>query len=187
VLANPTLIFSSEGTAFNDEYKAVVLLFKVRAFSAYSSTIYVNVNGFLTIERGATTFVNAALPAQSLPPIAIMPYWDDLYIPSDFCGIGITYEISETSRGRTVTVEYYVGGSDPVGKHFTVSMYEDHPGLVRYTYYKTSGRGYSPTVGVQNGMLKSQYSFNGPASVPDNSYIEIDTSSGQSVIRSGQL
>ncbi|KAL3605319.1 hypothetical protein FPOAC2_00262 [Fusarium poae] len=185
VLANPTPIFSaSDGNLYDDEYGTVGVPFEVGVFGSSSSTVYVSVNGLLTLGQApGLAFVNSNLPAQDIPEISIMPYWDDFYITGGLCGIGISYEVYETRRGRTFTVEYYVSVND----HFTVSMYEDHPGLVRYAYYKTSRHGEGATVGVQNGMLKSQYSYNTPDSISDNFYVEIDTSSGEGVITSGQL
>ncbi|KAM0544894.1 hypothetical protein ACHAO7_008553 [Fusarium culmorum] len=179
VLANPTSIFSSsEGKVFDDEQRTVVIPFDVGVFGASSSTLYVSVNGLLTLGRAPNTAsFNAALPAQSLPEVAIMPYWSDLLVFPNLCGSGIAYEIYDTSRGQTFTVEYYVGiYGNPVGEHFTVSLYKDYPGLVRYVYYKTSRHGSSATVGVQNGMFKSQYSYNAEDSIPDRFWVEIDTS-----------
>lgn len=187
VLANPTSIFSSsEGTVFDDEHRTVVTPFDVEVFGAFSSTVHVSVNGLLTLGRAPNTAsFNAELPAQSLPEVSIMPYWDDLLVFPDLCGSGITYEIYDTSRGQTFTVEYYVGSyNNPVGEHFTVSMYKDYPGLVRYVYYKTSRHGSSATVGVQNGIFKSQYSYNAEDSIPDRFWVEIDTSNVQDVTTS---
>ncbi|KAM0230507.1 hypothetical protein ACHAPO_009272 [Fusarium lateritium] len=190
LLANPTPIFtSSEGIDLDDQYRIVVVPFDVGVFGASSSTVYVSVNGLITLGRGPNhAHLNAALPAQNIPEVAILPYWDDLYVAGGYCGIGISYEVIDTPRGRAFTVEYYVGGNgNPVGDHFTVSMFEDYPGIVRYAYYKTSRHGSSATVGAQNGMLKAQYSFNGVDSIPDNFYVEIDTSSGQGIFTSGRL
>lgn len=118
-----------------------------------------------------------------------MPYWDDLFVNSGgLCGVGITYEVHETERGQTFTVEYNVDGSDGEN-HFTVSLYQDHPGLIRFAYYNTRHGG-SATVGVQNlqngQQLYSQYSFNTP-SISDNSFVEIDTGSGNAITTTGQL
>ncbi|KAF5229145.1 hypothetical protein FAUST_10617 [Fusarium austroamericanum] len=187
VLANPTSIFSSsDGMVFDDEHGTVVIPFDVEVFGASSSTLHVSVNGLLTLGRApSTASYNAALPAQSLPEVAIMPYWSDLLVFPNLCGSGIAYEIYDTSRGQKFTVEYYVGSyNNPVGEHFTVSMYKDYPGLVRYVYYKTSMHGSSATVGVQNGIFKSQYSYNAEDSIPDRFWVEIDTSNVQDVTTS---
>jgi hypothetical protein len=191
ILANPTPIFAgSEGVIYDDDYRTVEAPFPVGVFGSSSSTVYVSTNGILSLGSGAIAFTNKELPTTAVPSISIMPYWDDLFILNDqICGAGITYDVYETSRGQTFTVEYYLssGGGAGLSEHFTVSLYEDSPGLVRYVYYKTSQHGNSATVGLQNGQLFSQFSFNSFNSIPDQFFIEIDTSSGVAVTTSGQL
>ncbi|KAM0468233.1 hypothetical protein ACHAP7_011139 [Fusarium lateritium] len=192
VLANPTPIFDGhDGRVYDDSFRTVEVPFSVGVFGSYSTTVYVSTNGVLSLEQGSTAFINRELPSNAVPPISIMPYWDDLYIlDEEVCSTGITYEVHETSRGNTFTVEYYLGsGGDISGTtdHFTVSFYEQLPGLVRYVYYKTLINGQGATVGLQNGQLFSQFSYNSAGSIPDQFYIEIDTSSGDAITTSGQL
>ncbi|KAH7242677.1 hypothetical protein BKA59DRAFT_481179 [Fusarium tricinctum] len=193
VLANPTPFpkFDSEAEfGADDDYDSVTLPFPVGIFGSSSSTVYASTNGFLSLDSGSAAYENKQLPTTNAPPISIMPYWTDLHVPSNtVCGTGIAYEVHETSKGQTFTVEYYIGtpGTSPSSEHFTVSLYKDYPGLVRYVYYKTSGHGQFATVGLQNGNLFSQFSFNSAGSIPDQFFIEIDTSSGVAVTTSGQL
>ncbi|KAM0229673.1 hypothetical protein ACHAP5_011583 [Fusarium lateritium] len=192
VLDNPTPIFDGQdGVGYDDAFRAVEVPFSVGVFGLSSTTVYISTNGFISLEQGSISFNNRELPSNAAPSISIMPYWDDLYV-SDIvtCGTGITYEVYETSRGNTFTVEYYLGSAGDGGEttnHFTVNFYEQIPGLVRYVYYKRHRNGESATVGVQNGELLSQFSYNSVDSIPDQFYIEIDTSSGDAITTSGQL
>lgn len=192
VLANPTPIFVSDpdGVVYDDTYKAVQVPFSVGVFGASSSTVYVSVNGFLSLFDSGGYFTNRDLPTEGAPRVAIMPYWDDLFVNSGgLCGVGINYEVYETERGQTFTVEYYVAGSQG-DDHFTVSLYKDYPGLLRYVYYATAGHGNSATVGAQNlqngQQLFFEYSYNTPT-ILDNSFLEITTSTEGIALVSGQL
>jgi hypothetical protein len=129
------------------------------------------------------------LPFPYFPPVSIFPYWGDQFTSTETCGSGIAYDVHETSRGQTFTVEYNtipIGGDGVDLDHFTVSLYKDHPGLVRFVYYHTETNGQGATVGVQAGSSYSQYSYD-MRSILDNSYVEIDTSSGDAFTNSGQL
>ncbi|KAH7210740.1 uncharacterized protein BKA55DRAFT_628329 [Fusarium redolens] len=193
VLANPTPIFISEATdSYDDSYRAVTVPFQVGIYDDdTSNTVYVSTNGYLSLFTGSSSFVNQPLRSSSIPSVSIVPYWDDLYIlAGSVCQVGIYYDVYETARGQTFTVEWYVGGVGGGGtssQHFSVSLYEDYPGLVRFEYYKTSMRGSSATVGLQNGQPFSQYSYNQPDSIPDQSFVEIDTSSGVALTLNGPL
>ncbi|KAG5656937.1 hypothetical protein KAF25_011106 [Fusarium avenaceum] len=189
VLANATP-FSNFNTQVgaDDDYDSATLPFPVGIFGSSSSTVYASTNGFLLLDSSSAAYDNGQLPTKNAPPISIMPYWVDLYVPSNaVCGTGFAYEVHETSKGQTFTVEYHLGiyGTSPSSEHFTVSLYKDYPGLVRYVYYQTSGHGDIATVGLQNRELFSQFSYRSLGSIPDQFFIEIDTSSG--VARSGRL
>ncbi|KAI1017626.1 hypothetical protein LB504_003907 [Fusarium proliferatum] len=128
------------------------------------------------------------LPFPYLPSVSIFPYWGDQFTSTDACGPGIAYAVHEASRWQTVTVEYntIAVGSSVELDHPTVSLYKDHPGLVRFVYYHTENNGRGATVDVQAGNSYSQYSYD-MRSVLDNSYVEIDTSSGDAFTASDQL
>ncbi|KAL4728784.1 hypothetical protein ACLX1H_003183 [Fusarium chlamydosporum] len=192
VLANPTPIFvaDSDDSGWDETYEVVEVPFPVGVFGASSSVVYVSANGFLSLFYSTYESQNEELPSALAPSVAIMPYWDDLFVTTvKVCGLGINYEVHETERGQTFTVEYYVESSQG-DVHFTVSFYKDYPGLVRYVYYATAGRGNSATVGVQNlrngQQLFFEYSHDTPA-ILDNSFIEITTSTEAITVTSGQL
>ncbi|EMT72860.1 hypothetical protein FOC4_g10004347 [Fusarium odoratissimum] len=189
LLANPTPIFGS-GNTVDDDSRSVVPPFSIEVYGVGSTDVYVGSNGFVTLSGGSSSFNNGPLPAQSLPSISIMPYWDDLIIRGGTCNTGIYYDVYETDRGNTFTVEWQlssIGLGDAAGEHFSASFYEDFPGLVRFEYYQTARHGSSATVGLQNGQQYSQYSYNQDNSIPDQFFVEIDTSSGTALTLSGAL
>ncbi|KAH7209872.1 hypothetical protein DER44DRAFT_864472 [Fusarium oxysporum] len=189
LLANPTPIFGS-GNTVDDDSRSVVPPFSIEVYGVGSTDVYVGSNGFVTLSGGSSSFNNGPLPAQSLPSISIMPYWDDLIIRGGTCNTGIYYDVYETDRGNTFTVEWQLGSiglGDAAGEHFSASFYEDFPGLVRFEYYQTARHGSSATVGLQNGQQYSQYSYNQDNSIPDQFFVEIDTSSGTALTLSGAL
>jgi hypothetical protein len=175
-----------------DEYEAVHLPFPVGIYGHLSNTVYVSTIGMLTLVAPENFyFGNYELPFTTYyPSVAIFPYWIEyMYTMTSVCNNGISYEVHQTSRGQTFTVEYTMvvlrdDGSAPTN-HFTVSLYKDHPGLVRFVYYHTYDVDH-PTIGVQaSDESYSQYSFG--MAMPDNFYVEIDTSSGDAFTTSGQL
>ncbi|KAI7762851.1 hypothetical protein LZL87_008292 [Fusarium oxysporum] len=189
LLANPTPIFDSE-SAFDDGYRSVVPPFPIDVYGVGSTDVYVGTNGFVSLNDGSSSYNNGPLPAQNLPSISIMPYWDDLVIRAGTCNTGIYYDVYETDRGNTFTIEWQLG-SIGLGagtcEHFSATFYEDFPGLVRFEYYQTTKHGSSATVGLQNEQQYSQYSYNQDNSVPDQFFVEIDTSSGVAVIDTDPL
>lgn len=175
-----------------DEYDTVHLPFPVGIYGHLSDTVYISTIGMLTFEAPENFYTgNYELPFTTYyPSVAIFPYWIEyMYIMSSVCNSGISYEVHQTSRGQTFTVEYTMAvlrddASTPT-IHFTVSLYKDHPGVVRFVYYHTYAADH-PTIGVQAGDESySQYSFG--IAMPENSYVEIDTSSGDAFTSSGQL
>ncbi|KAF5682527.1 hypothetical protein FCIRC_4961 [Fusarium circinatum] len=191
LLANPTPIFDAQNGRYDDSYNIVNPPFPIGVFGAASSNVFVSTNGFLSLDSGASDYANYQLPAELLPSTSIMPYWDDFLITEGTCNTGIFYDVYETARGNTFTIEYNVGSLRPsfigTGEHFSVSFYEDHPGLVRFEYYQTTIHGSSATVGLQSGDLFSQFSFNQDNSIPDQYFIEIETNAEGSTTRTGSL
>ncbi|KAF4426517.1 hypothetical protein FACUT_9827 [Fusarium acutatum] len=189
VLANPTPIFDSESTN-DDSARSVVAPFPIEVFGAGSTSVFVTTNGVISLDDYSTSYANNVLPFENLPSISIMPYWDDLIVRAGACNTGIYYDVYESERGNTFTIEWQLGSiglGASTGEHFSASFYEDFPGVVRFEYYQTTKHGSSATVGLQNGQQYSQYSVNQDDSIPDQFYIVIDTSSGDAVTLSGSL
>lgn len=189
LLANPTPIFISDNN-YEDQFKSVTPPFPIGVFGVSSTSVYVSTNGVVSLNDGAFSYNNGQLPSENIPSIAILPYWDDLIVRTGACNTGIWYDVYETDRGNTFTIEWQLGSigfGAATGEHFSASFYEDFPGLVRFEYYETTKHGSSATVGVQSGQDFSQYSANQDNSVPDQFFVEIDTSSGVGVIDSDPL
>ncbi|KAF4483526.1 hypothetical protein FAGAP_11696 [Fusarium agapanthi] len=189
VLANPTPIFDS-GSISDDSARNVVAPFPIGVFGTMSTNVFVTTNGVISLDDSSTRYTNDALPDEYLPSTSIMPYWDDLIIRVGACNTGIYYDVYESDRGNTFTIEWQlgsVGTGAATGEHFSASFYEDFPAVVRFEYYQTTKHGSSATVGLQNGEQFSQYSFNQVDSIPDQFYIVIDTSSGDALTASGSL
>lgn len=189
LLANPTPIFISDNN-YDDQFKSVTPPFPIGVFGVSSTSVYVSTNGVVSLNDGAFSYNNGQLPSENIPSIAILPYWDDLIVRTGACNTGIWYDVYETDRGNTFTIEWQLGSigfGAATGEHFSASFYEDFPGLVRFEYYETTKHGSSATVGVQSGQDFSQYSANQDNSVPDQFFVEIDTSSGVGVIDSDPL
>ncbi|KAF5618584.1 hypothetical protein F52700_12104 [Fusarium sp. NRRL 52700] len=187
VLANPTPIFDSSSTN-DDSARSIIAPFPIGVFGASSDSVFVTTNGVISLDDYETSYVNNVLPDPNMPSISIMPYWDDLNIQEGICNTGIYYDVYETERGSTLTIEWQVGSiGRGSGEHFSASFYEDFPGVVRFEYYQTSRHGSTATVGLQNGQQYSQYSVNQDNSIPDQFYIIIDTSSGDAITLSGSL
>lgn len=72
VLANPTPIFVSEsdGTIYDDTYQGVTLPFPVSVSGSSSSTVYVSVNGFLSLSDIGAFFTNH--PPLPKVPLALL-------------------------------------------------------------------------------------------------------------------
>ncbi|KAG9506283.1 hypothetical protein J7337_003265 [Fusarium musae] len=189
VLANPTPIITDPLVDSDDGNQGFTAPFPIGVFGASSTYVFVSPNGLLSLDTGSSTYNNNPLPRTNIPAVSILPYWDDQYFRRDTCNTGIFYDVYETGRGQTLTVEWQVGSNADTGfnEHYTASFFEDYPGLVRFEYYTTTTHGGSATIGVQNGQEFSQYSYNELYAVPDRFYVEIDTSSGVGVIDSGPL
>ncbi|KAF5724541.1 hypothetical protein FMUND_715 [Fusarium mundagurra] len=189
VLANPTPIMVDPLVNTDDGNQGFTAPFPIGVFGASSTSVFVSPNGFLSLDQGSSAYGNYALPRSSIPAVSILTYWDDQYFRRDMCNTGVFYGVHETDRGQTLTVEWYVGSNADIvfNEHYTASFYEDFPGLVRFEYYTTTRHGSSATIGVQNGQDYTQYSYNQENAVPDQFYVEIDTSFGVGGIDSGPL
>ena len=67
------------------------------------NTVFIGTNGFLTFSAGSNTFANAALFTNTIPADAIMPYWDDMFVPS---GGTITYGTAGAAPNRQFIVTW---------------------------------------------------------------------------------
>ncbi|CVL08171.1 uncharacterized protein FMAN_14177 [Fusarium mangiferae] len=182
-LPQPTVLWDN----IDDDSQAITLPFPVGIYGSYEKTVYVGSNGYVSLYGASSSYTNDILPSTSIPSVAIVAYWTDLVAISG-TGEQIAYDVYETSRGRTFTVEYITTRYHDTSRyyHFTVSLYENHPGLVTFIYYQTTAMGGDGTIGVQHRESFSLYSYDTP-SIPDRSYIEIDTSNGIAVTKHGQL
>ncbi|KAF5557257.1 hypothetical protein FNAPI_5469 [Fusarium napiforme] len=187
VLANPTPIITRADT--DDGNQGFTAPFPIGVFGASSTSVFVSSNGLLSLDTGSDAYSNGALPHSDIPAVSILPYWDDQSFRRDICNTGAFYDVYETDRGQTLTVEWYVGSVESSGfkEHYSASFYQDYPGLVRFEYYTTTKHGGSATIGVQSGQDYTQYSYDQENAVPDRFYVEIDTSSGVGVIDSDPL
>lgn len=125
------------------------------------------------------------LPALNVPPVSVFPYWDDLFIPQG-SGLGIYYGIVEDGGDQHAVFEYILTSYRDTSQyiHFTATFYESKPGYVNVTYFETTDKGESATIGAQNLALGAnattwmQYSYNEANIVPDSSYVILDTRVG---------
>lgn len=160
-LANPTPILGSLSGAprdIDDEYFHLDLPFAIGAFGKTSSSIWLEVNGCVSLEAGFGTYVNTALPASSIySDTTLLGYWDDLYI---YRGTqqGIYYDVTGEIGSRELKFEFYTSAFVRPTEyfHFIMTFYENQVGVVKYKYYDISYSGASATVGAQR--LSSTYS-----------------------------
>jgi hypothetical protein len=145
-LANPTPVFDDSLDHDND-FVAIVLPFPVGG----DTTVYISPNGVISVGAGTESFNNDdGLPSNELPPIAYVPYWDDLYLDRSR-GDTIVYEVFNGIFGNQVTFEFLLGRAATSGPfHFEASFLENQPDGIRFQYYTTPEKGSSATVGIQN-------------------------------------
>ncbi|KAH0432026.1 peptidase s8 and s53 subtilisin kexin sedolisin [Colletotrichum camelliae] len=176
VLPTPTSLISGG----DDLFASALLPFPIGVFGSYETTVYASSNGFLSLYEGSGTYGNQPLPSSNIPPVSILPFWDDLFIspPSQV----VQYQIFGSNAGsRNVTFEWVAEhfGESNQFYHFTVTFEEAQPGIVTYRYYTTSDKGGSATVGVQNlrdgNNFSVQVGYNTLGSVPDRTFIRLDT------------
>ncbi|CEI41780.1 hypothetical protein FVEN_g3767 [Fusarium venenatum] len=179
-LANPTPVF--DNIDHDDDSVPIVLPFGIG--SSGSTTIYISSNGIVSLGSGADYFINEDLPSGSIPAIAYLPYWDDMYMSRTYKNT-IVYEVFEGKFGTQATIEWVVGKGTNTIFHFDISFLQDHPNAVRFRYYTTPDKGSSATVGTQDRdsgkVIKIGY--NAPNSIADGTAIILDTQSGSHVIQ----
>ncbi|KAF5986350.1 peptidase s8 s53 subtilisin kexin sedolisin [Fusarium coicis] len=153
VLANPTPIITDTLVSSDDGNQGFTVPFPIGVFGVSSTSVFVSPNGLLSLDTGSSTYNNNPLPRTNILAVSILPYWDDQYFRRDTCNTGVFYDVYETGRSQTLTVEWHVGSNADTGfnEHYTASFFEDYPGLVRFEYYTITRHGGSATIGVQNG------------------------------------
>ncbi|KAL6922947.1 hypothetical protein FSST1_000221 [Fusarium sambucinum] len=180
-LANPTPVFD-DSLDHDDDFASIVLPFGIGPSGA--TTIYISSNGIVSLGSGADAYVNEDLPSNSIPNIAYLPYWDDLYLSRTHKNT-IVYEVFDGKFGTEATIEWLVtkSGSSSIF-HFDISFLQNQPNAVRFRYYTTPSKGSSATVGIQdqdNGkVIKIEY--NTANSIADGTAIIMDTESGSQVM-----
>lgn len=164
----------------DDDFFQLTLPFAIGAYDNYNTTIYLSNNGFISLGSGTYAFANSALPARSLPDVALAVFWNDLYIYTGQPN-GIFYEISGPVGTRNVTFEWYTADifNDAYFYHFSATFFEDRQGIVVYKYYEMASAGNRGTVGVQRKSKGSfvQFSYNQPLLLP-GLVLTIDTTQG---------
>ncbi|KAI8165730.1 hypothetical protein KHU50_007014 [Colletotrichum sp. SAR 10_65] len=176
ILPSPTTLIS----AGDDTFGSALLPFPVGAFGSNATTVYASSNGFLSLYEGSTAYDNEPLPSDEIPPVSILPFWDDLRIQSP--SQAVQYQVFGSDAGsRNVTFEWvavHLGQSSQF-YHFTATFEEAQPGIVTYRYYTTYDQGESATVGVQNlrngNNFSVQVGYNSLGSVPDRTFLRLDT------------
>jgi hypothetical protein len=106
----------------------------------------------ITLGSGTAVYDNNGLgfPNQYLPSLTIAGLFDDLYI---YQGTqqGIYYEIVGETGSRQVIFEFYMSAYQRPTEyyHFSMTFYEDQPGVSLFKYYEVSRSGTSASIGVQ--------------------------------------
>lgn len=159
--------------------------FPIGVFGGYGTNIFITTNGVISINQGSIEWRETTLPADVLPDVSILAYWDDLLI---YPGTpqGIYYEITGTAPNRKVTFEFYHSHylDNLQYFHFAMEFYEAQQGVTLFKYYEvgagtTFGNGRSATVGAQRKSTNQfmQYSFRQPVILP-NTFVRLDTVAG---------
>lgn len=106
---------------------------------------------FLTLLEGSSQYEVAPLPTDNIPPVAALPYWDDLSITA-----GTTEGIWYYADNMTFMVEWRVRASFDVTDQeiadFTLMYARDEPGIVWFEYYTLFEGGDSASIGVQGAQ-----------------------------------
>ncbi|KAF6805996.1 peptidase s8 and s53 subtilisin kexin sedolisin [Colletotrichum sojae] len=190
-LQSPTkLAFNNYDTGFS----VINVPFQVGLYGTTDSTIYVHINGLISLFTTTADNQARAVPntGGSIPPISILPYNADLSIP-DINTWGVYYEVRPSTRfsGRELVVEYIVSSNGADYIHFSTIFYETSPGRSRFEYYQSRLKGADASVGIQNLQISpqrsAQWSFMG-AFTQDNFFVEYNApnSAGDS-LSTGQV
>jgi hypothetical protein len=158
-LASPTAIIGSlsgSPSSYDDSYYHLDLPFAIGAFGKSSSSIWLEINGCVSLDTGFGTFSNTLLPSNNIAGTTLLGYWDDLYI---FRGTqqGIYYDITGEVGSRELKFEFYTSAFQRSNEyfHFITTFYGNQVGVVECKYFEASYNGLSATVGAQR--LSSTY------------------------------
>ncbi|KAF6824604.1 peptidase s8 and s53 subtilisin kexin sedolisin [Colletotrichum musicola] len=174
-LQNPTkLVFNNYDTGF----AVINVPFQVGLYGTTDTTIYVHINGLISLFTTTTDNQAHAVPntAGNIPPVSILPYNADLRIP-DINQWGVYFEVRPSTRftGRELVVEYIVSSNGADYIHFSTTFYEASTGRSRFEYYQSRLKGADASVGIQNLQISpqrsAQWSFMG-AFTQDNFFVE---------------
>lgn len=136
----------------DDEYYELNLPFAIGAFGTYSTKVFLTTNGMVTLPTGTTIWDNDyyGFPSASLPNVVIAGLFDDLYIYQG-SQQGIYYEIFGETGHRSIVFEIYMSAYQRRTEfyHFSMTFYEDQPGVALFKYYEVSRSGNSAHVGAQ--------------------------------------
>ncbi|PNP80986.1 hypothetical protein FNYG_05453 [Fusarium nygamai] len=169
-LINPTVLFSGDQDS-EDGVEELTLPFPVGLYTESSETIYVGVNGLISLfDNSIAQSSNNPFPDNGLPSVAIAAYWDNLRIKGN-AGYEITYRVYDDADYRAVNIDWCVVDADDVVTHFMVILkaYDlSNPESVFMRYFQSNG-GKSATIAVQNlaDAKSQQFSYNMENAVPD--------------------
>ncbi|EQB53983.1 hypothetical protein CGLO_06239 [Colletotrichum gloeosporioides Cg-14] len=157
-LQNPTkLVFNNYDTGF----ATINVPFSVGLYGTTDTTIYVHINGLISLFTTTTDNQARAVPntGGNIPPISILPYNADLRIP-DINEWGVYFLVRPSTRftGRELVVEYIVSSDGTDYIHFSVTFYEASTGRSRFEYYQSRLKGSDASVGIQNRQISPQRS-----------------------------
>ncbi|CEI61638.1 hypothetical protein FVEN_g2706 [Fusarium venenatum] len=182
-LSNPIPIVGSLGGAtndFDDIFYPIVSSFPVTIYGHSSTSIFVSINGLLSLDTGDRTYTHQPLPFRNggLPAHTLPPFWCDLFIYKD-TPQGIYYEIVGQAPSRSLCVEWYVSryGDKDQYYHFLVLLEEARPNIVTYKYFEALDKGAKCTIGAQGPDSAQQWSYNETKALPGVQVV-IDTGSG---------
>ncbi|KAJ0143926.1 hypothetical protein HZ326_13318 [Fusarium oxysporum f. sp. albedinis] len=169
-LINPTVLFS--GDQDNDDgVEELTLPFPVGIYTESSETIYIGVNGLISLfDNSIAQSSNNPFPDNGLPSVAIAAYWNNLRIKGN-AGYEITYRVYDDADYRAVNIDWCVVDEDDVVTHFMVILraYDlSNPESVFMRYFQSNG-GKSATIAVQNlvDAKSEQFSYDMEDAVPD--------------------
>lgn len=159
-LLNPTPVFDDD-IDHDDDVAMITLPFDVARSG--QRNVFISPNGVVsvtsTFDVSSGNPNNERLPTEGLPPIAICPYWDQLYLSRER-GDTIVYEVFDGQRGTQATFEWLVTSSESSGfNHFSATLYKDYPGIFRFSYYTTDDKGAGATTGAQDIFARNSLTF----------------------------